>query len=144
DPGRPGRWGFRRARDRRGRDRRSAAAGFPRTRRGALMRIDPGPVFRRPMFIPPHRGEGSPTRPLEVGMQFQITFDAADPRRLSLFWAKALGYAHPWPPGHDLFATESPFEAWDSYFTEIGIPEDQHNIASAIEDPEGDRPRIFF
>src|SRR5690625_1026657 len=77
-------------------------------------------------------------------MQFQITFDAADPRRLSQFWAKALGYAHPAPPGQDLFASESPFEAWDSYLTEIGVPEDQHNIASAIEDPEGNRPRIFF
>ena len=77
-------------------------------------------------------------------MQFQITFDAADPRRLSMFWAKALGYAHPAPPGQDLFATESPFDAWDRYLTEIGIPEDQHNIASAIEDPEGNGPRIYF
>lgn len=77
-------------------------------------------------------------------MQFQITFDALDPRSLSAFWAKALGYSHPAPPGGDPFTSESPFAAWDRYLTEIGVPEDQLNLASAIEDPDGKRPRIFF
>lgn len=32
----------------------------------------------------------------------QITLDAADPRALSTFWAAALGYLHPPPPGYDV------------------------------------------
>lgn len=77
-------------------------------------------------------------------MQFQITFDALDPRALSQFWARALDYVHPGPPGEDLFAEESPLEAWDRYLERIGVPEDQRNIASALEDPTGERPRLFF
>lgn len=77
-------------------------------------------------------------------MQFQITFDAVDPRSLSQFWANALGYAHPHPPSEDLFSTGGVFEAWDRYYEELGVPEDQRNLASALEDPDGERPRIFF
>lgn len=77
-------------------------------------------------------------------MQFQITFDALDPRALSKFWANALGYVHPRPPGEDMFAVESPFEAWDHFLEGIGVPPEQYNIASAIEDPDHTRPRIFF
>src|SRR5699024_1376611 len=77
-------------------------------------------------------------------MQFQITFDALDPRALSQFWANVLGYVHPRPPTEDLFAVENPFDAWDHFLTDIGVPEEDHNIASAIEDPDRTRPRIFF
>ena len=34
----------------------------------------------------------------------QVTIDAADPETLSRFWAQALGYRIPPPPGHELGA----------------------------------------
>lgn len=77
-------------------------------------------------------------------MQFQITFDAIDPRSLSQFWANALGYVHPGPPGEDIFTEGDPQAAWDAYLQEIGVPEEQWNIASAIEDPDSAGPRLFF
>ncbi|MGW4634575.1 VOC family protein [Nocardia sp. NPDC004415] len=74
----------------------------------------------------------------------QITFDAHDPRALSRFWAAALGYVHPAPPGVELPEGADPLAAWDEFLTRLGIPEDQHNSNSAIEDPDGQGPRVFF
>src|SRR5580704_5606459 len=51
---------------------------------------------------------------------FQVTFDAADPDKLADFWAAALGYVK----------QPVPEEKWDS--------------ASAVVDPEGRLPRLFF
>jgi hypothetical protein len=34
--------------------------------------------------------------------------------------------------------------AWDDFLARVGVPEDQRNIRSAIEDPEGRGPRLFF
>ena len=36
-----------------------------------------------------------------VSREVQATFDAADPRALSTFWAEVLGYVHPASPGVD-------------------------------------------
>jgi hypothetical protein len=36
------------------------------------------------------------------------------------------------------------FETWDDFLTSIGIPEDAFNSASAITDPDGSGPRVFF
>ncbi len=74
----------------------------------------------------------------------QVTFDARDPRALSTFWRDVLGYVHPGPPGADLPEGADPLAAWDEFLARIGVPEDQRNTRSAIEDPVGNGPRLFF
>jgi len=75
---------------------------------------------------------------------FQVTFDAHDPVALSYFWAEALGYVHPAPPGHQIHEGVDPFSVWQEFLAEIGVPESQWRSSSALEDPDGDGPRIFF
>jgi hypothetical protein len=79
-----------------------------------------------------------------MSRQIQVTFDAHDPRGLSTFWRDALGYVHPGPPGDSLPEGADPLEAWDAFLAEVGLPEDQRNTRSAIEDPDGKGPRLFF
>lgn len=74
----------------------------------------------------------------------QITFDAHDPRTLSLFWRDVLGYVHPGPPGVELPEGADPLAAWDDFLEQSGTPLEQRNSASALEDPDGVGPRIFF
>jgi hypothetical protein len=74
----------------------------------------------------------------------QITFDAHDPHRLSLFWKEVLGYVHPGPPGFDPATGEDPNEAWEVFLDKIGVPAEERNSVSALEDPDGDGPRVFF
>lgn len=74
----------------------------------------------------------------------QITFDARDPRELSAFWADVLGYLHPAPPGVELPQGVDGQAAWDEFLVSSGVPEELHNSASALEDPEGKGPRLFF
>lgn len=74
----------------------------------------------------------------------QITFDAHDPRALSAFWAEVLGYLHPAPPGVELPPGVDGQEAWDEFLVASNVPEELHNSASALEDPEGKGPRFFF
>jgi catechol 2,3-dioxygenase-like lactoylglutathione lyase family enzyme len=74
----------------------------------------------------------------------QITFDAHDPRALSSFWRDALGYVHPGPPGVELPDGADPLAAWEDFLERIGVPADQRGTRSAIEDPDGDGPRLFF
>lgn len=76
--------------------------------------------------------------------QVQITFDCADPEVLSRFWAAALRYVNPAPPGHELPAGQDVFEAWHAFLEKAGVPESEWNSASAAEDPEGIGPRLFF
>jgi Glyoxalase-like domain len=71
-----------------------------------------------------------------VATEFQVTFDCADPGAMAGFWSKALGYRVPDPP--DGFGT------WEAFLRSIDVPESELNARSAIEDPEGTRPRIFF
>ncbi|NEA44295.1 VOC family protein [Streptomyces sp. SID11385] len=75
---------------------------------------------------------------------FQVTFDAHDPVALSLFWRDALGYVLPGPPGVDLAEGEDPLAAWDAFLARIGVPEEARGTRSAIEDPAGAGPRVFF
>jgi Glyoxalase-like domain len=75
---------------------------------------------------------------------FQVTFDAHDPRALSTFWCDVLGYVHPGPPGVEVPEGSDPLDAWDEFLARVGVPEDQRNNASAIEDPAGTGPRVFF
>ncbi|MFW5471154.1 VOC family protein [Knoellia sp. CPCC 206435] len=79
-----------------------------------------------------------------MGRTFQVTFDAHDPRALSTFWRDALGYVHPPPPGVELPPGADPLAAWDDVLAQMGVPEDQRNSRSAIEDPDGAGPRVFF
>jgi hypothetical protein len=69
-------------------------------------------------------------------MPFQVTFDCADPDRLARFWSTVLDYRIPDPP--------EGFGTWEDFLRERGIPQDQWNAASALEDPAGVGPRIYF
>jgi glyoxalase superfamily protein len=79
-----------------------------------------------------------------MSRHIQVTFDAHDPRALSSFWRDVLGYVHPAPPGFDLPEGADPLAAWDRFLEQVGVPEDKRNSASAIEDPDGEGPRLFF
>src|SRR3954471_5707339 len=71
-----------------------------------------------------------------MSREVQITFDCADPARVSAFWADALGYRQPDPPPG--------FESWDGALEALGVPPERRNDASAVEDPDGEGPRLFF
>lgn len=66
----------------------------------------------------------------------QIVFDCADPGAQAEFWAAALHYKVQDPPAG--------FASWDDWARAQGIPEERRNDASAIVDPEGRGPRVFF
>jgi hypothetical protein len=66
----------------------------------------------------------------------QITFDCTDPAALAAFWAEALGYRLQDPP--------EGFESWDQALEAMGVPPESRNDASAVADPEGSGPRLFF
>jgi hypothetical protein len=71
-----------------------------------------------------------------MGTAIQIVFDCADPDRQAHFWAEALHYRIPDPP--DGFAT------WEDWARAQNIPEERWNDASAVEDPDGVGPRVYF
>jgi hypothetical protein len=66
----------------------------------------------------------------------QVVFDCADPLKQARFWAEALHYVMPGPP--DDFAT------WEDWARAQGMPEERWNDAAAVEDPDGEGPRLFF
>ena len=66
----------------------------------------------------------------------QVTFDAADPAHLALFWASALGYRLEQPPPG--------FASWSEALDAWGVPPERRNDRSAVVDPEGRGPRLFF
>ena len=74
----------------------------------------------------------------------QITVDVHDPRTASLFWKEVLGYVHPAPPGVELADGEDPLAAWDDFLERHQVPEELRNSASALEDPDGAGPRLYF
>jgi hypothetical protein len=71
-----------------------------------------------------------------MALGLQVVIDCSDPARLAPFWAAALGYELDRPP--EGFAT------WPDALKAWGIPESDWNSASAVVDPEGLGPRIFF
>ncbi len=79
-----------------------------------------------------------------MSRHIQVTFDAHDPLALSSFWRDVLGYVHPGPPGVELPEDADPLAAWDDFLARVGVPEEQRNTRSAIEDPDGHGPRLFF
>src|SRR5690625_5269548 len=74
----------------------------------------------------------------------QVTFDAHDPRSLSTFWRDVLGYVHPFPPGEKPTVGADPLAAWDEFLEGADVPQHLRNSSSALEDPDGVGPRIFF
>ncbi|NKY49917.1 VOC family protein [Nocardia vermiculata] len=66
----------------------------------------------------------------------QITIDCADPAGLAAFWAEALGYRIQDPPGG--------FDTWEQALDAMGVPPERRNDASAVIDPDGTGPRLFF
>lgn len=66
----------------------------------------------------------------------QIVFDCADPDKLATFWAAALHYKTQDPPAG--------FASWPDFLKAQGIPESDWTSASAVVDPDGVGPRIFF
>ena len=66
----------------------------------------------------------------------QVVFDCADPARVAAFWEAALHYLSPAPP--------PPHATWEDWARAEGIPEENWNDASAVEDPDGVGPRLFF
>ncbi len=66
----------------------------------------------------------------------QVVFDCADPDRVATFWAQALGYKKQDPP--------QGYASWIDFLKAQGVPQDQWNSASAIVDPAGTGPRIYF
>ena len=71
-----------------------------------------------------------------MSREVQVTFDCADPAGLAAFWAEALGYRLQDPPPG--------FGSWEQALAEMGIPPERRNDASALVDPEGRGPRLFF
>jgi hypothetical protein len=71
-----------------------------------------------------------------VATPIQVVIDCADPSALAPFWAAALGYIVQPPPDG--------FASWEAFLHESGVPETEWNSASAVVDPDGAGPRIFF
>jgi hypothetical protein len=79
-----------------------------------------------------------PTRkePDDMSREIQVTFDCADPNALAGFWVQVLGYAFDAPPPG--------FDSWDAALEALDVPPERRNDASAVSDPEGRGPRLFF
>jgi hypothetical protein len=71
-----------------------------------------------------------------MALEVQVTFDTTDPGLVAEFWAAALGYRLASPPAG--------FDTWDAALDAWGVPADQRNNASAVSDPDGKGPRLFF
>ena len=71
-----------------------------------------------------------------MAREIQVTIDCVDPRALAPFWAEVLGYRVQEPPGD--------FDSWDEALAAMGVPPERRNDASAVVDPDGAGPRLFF
>jgi Glyoxalase-like domain len=71
-----------------------------------------------------------------VAVTVQVAFDAHDPQASAEFWAAATGYVVQPPPDG--------FDSWQAFLTQIGVPEEQWDKASACIDPDGQGPRFYF
>lgn len=66
----------------------------------------------------------------------QVVFDCSSPEQLAAFYASALDYKLQGPP--------EGFASWKDALKEWGVPQDDWDSASAIIDPYGMGPRIYF
>src|SRR5437899_11565774 len=71
-----------------------------------------------------------------MATMIQVVFDCVDPDRLAKFWAAALHYELQDPPAG--------YGSWQEFLKASGVPEAEWNSASAIVDPDGKGPRLYF
>lgn len=71
-----------------------------------------------------------------MAFSLQVVFDCHDPDALSKFYAEALHYKPQDPPRG--------YASWEAFLEAHGVPESDWNLASAIVDPQGKGPRIYF
>lgn len=71
-----------------------------------------------------------------MGIPVQVTFDCADADRVAQFWAIALDYKLQEPPPG--------FATWEDFAIAHNIPPEEESKSSAIVDPEGKGPRLYF
>jgi hypothetical protein len=71
-----------------------------------------------------------------MATEFQVTFDSADPAAHAGFWAQTLRYELEPPPDG--------FASWDAALDAWGVPAEHRNDRSALRDPAGAGPRLFF
>jgi len=76
------------------------------------------------------------TRLHGIAIPIHVVFDCADPPVVARFWADALDYQRQGP--------SEPTAAGQAWLVEHGVPEERWNDASAIIDPDGHGPRIYF
>jgi hypothetical protein len=67
---------------------------------------------------------------------FQVVMDCANPDRVANFWATALHYVVQPPP--------EGFDSWEDALRAWEVPEEMWDSRSAVIDPDGVGPRIFF
>ena len=71
-----------------------------------------------------------------MATKFQVVMDCASPDDVARFWVEALHYKFQDPP--------QGFDTWDDFLRSIGVPEEEWDKASAIVDPDGVAPRVYF
>ncbi len=71
-----------------------------------------------------------------MATSIQVVFDCADPDRLARFWAGALHYVEQPPPAG--------YGSWDAFLEAMHVPREDRNAASAVVDPDGKGPRLYF
>ncbi len=71
-----------------------------------------------------------------MSISVQVTFDAADPAALAVFWAAALDYQLQPPPAG--------FATWEEFADANNIPPEDRNDLAAVVDPDGVGPRLLF
>jgi hypothetical protein len=73
---------------------------------------------------------------IAMALDVQVVFDCEDADKLADFWATALDYVvQPPPPG---------FDSWPAVFEANGWPVPPQGSVSAVVDPDGTGPRVFF
>lgn len=70
-----------------------------------------------------------------MAVTVQVAFDCAHPSAQAEFWQTALDYQLDPPPAG--------FDSWDAAKQAWGLPDDWDEV-SAISDPDGVGPRLFF
>lgn len=71
-----------------------------------------------------------------MAFKLQIVFDCRNPDALARFCSSALHYKLQDPP--------SGYPSWGAFLKAQGVPEEEWGSASAIVDPEGEGPRVYF
>lgn len=65
-----------------------------------------------------------------------VAVDCADPRKLTDFWALALGYVEPPVP--------KGFASWEEWYDRYDVPEDERGEGGYLVDPDGAGPTLSF